>query len=129
MHPRLRALTLGSALALATVTEAGPRRAPVAPVLTPTEQICEAYGTFAFNRGMDRNHGYGMIEVLRLSRQWDAAHASGARARAMHDAIIRGVYAPAGQQLSPIALRQLTESACLDGAQPLQAGTTSPDRY
>lgn len=120
-------LTLATTLAIATMTEAAPRSKP-APVLTQAEQICEAYGQFAFARGMDRNHGFAMFHVLRLSRQYDAQQNAGATARRMHDAIIRDIYSPEGQQLSPIAHRQLTESLCMD-TMDRQPVTTARDRY
>ena len=133
MRNLIPTLTLATTLALASLSDAGPRQRPVAPaqpsVLSQAERLCEAYGTFAFNRAMDRNHGFAMFDVLRRSRQWDIANNVEEASRRMHEAIIRGVYGQEGQQLSPIGLRQMTEVACIEGIERPTTTTTLKDRY
>jgi hypothetical protein len=132
MRNLIPTLTLAGTLALATLCEAGPRQRPTPPqpsVLSPQEEICEAYGKFAFARGMDRNNGIAMFTVLRLAREWDAQHNVVAASRAMHEAIIRGVYAADGQTMSPIGLQQVTETACIEGMERRTTATSAKDRY
>ena len=124
--------TLATTRALTTLAQAGPRQRQTPPqpsVLSSQEQLCEAYGKFAFARGMDRNNGYSMFYVLRLSREWDGKHNVEAASRAMHETIIRGVYAADGQTLSPIGLQQVTETACIEGMERSITTTRTKDRY
>jgi hypothetical protein len=71
---------LSVTLAWPLVAGAGPTPRP-APELTPAEQTCRDYGIFAFNRGMDRNNGYSLSDVLIASRRWDAQNNVHAQAR------------------------------------------------
>ena len=132
MHKLITTLTLTTTLALASVSDAGTRQRSSTPqpsVLSQAERVCEAYGQFAFARAMDRNHGFAMFDILRRSRQWDSANNVEATSRRMHEIIIRGVYGPEGQQLSPIGLRQLTEVACIEGRERPTTATMTKDRY
>jgi hypothetical protein len=110
-------LTTAIVLALAlpwSVALAKPRPVPPPTTLSHPEQVCQAYGTFAFNRALDRNNGYPMLYILDASRRYDRQRLSGAEVEAVHDRIIRAVWAnPAA---TPAAIRQTTEAVCLDDA-------------
>jgi hypothetical protein len=109
------------ALALSgNVAVAKPRQATPPPTtLSHREQICQAYGTYAFNRAVDRNQGYPMLYILDASRRYDRQRNAGATVEAVHDRIIRAVWAnPAA---TPAQARQTTEAVCLEDDDPLSA--------
>lgn len=129
MKRTLIALTLAGTLTCAAVANAGPRARPTppaAPLLTYEEQLCEALGRFTLAQASERNAGVSLFTALALSRQWDRRHGVSAEVQAIHDHIIRGVYA--AWTLTPALLQQLTEAAC---AQELERPPSTPmtDKY
>src|SRR5262245_4387113 len=97
-HPLLT-LALAGSLVFTSLAETRPRQRPVppaSPYLSATERLCEAFGLFAFARTNDRDGGMPLVRMLALSRQYDAQHGAAPWIRAIHDTIIRGVYASMG---------------------------------
>jgi hypothetical protein len=123
----MQTTTLTTAIVLAlvlpwSVAVAKPRQAQTPPTtLSHTEQVCQAYGTFAFNRALDRNNGYPMLYVLDASRRYDRQRQAGATVEAAHDGLIRAIWA--NPAVPPAQVRQLTESTCLEGESPRPAAT------
>jgi hypothetical protein len=103
-----------------SVALAKPRQGPPTPTtLSHTEQVCQAYGEFAMNRALDRNNGYPLMQVLDASRRYDRQHQAGTTVEGAHDGLIRAVFA--NPAVTPAQVRQLTESACLEGEGPTSA--------
>ena len=128
MHRTLVALTLAGSLTLASTGLTAPRRAPEPSLLSHQEQLCEALGRFTLTKAQDRNAGLSLFTALTLSRQWDRRHGVSPPVRAIHDDIIRGVYA--AWSVTPALLQQVTESACLEEVQQVATtSTTAKDRY
>lgn len=98
-----------------SVAVAKPRQALPPTTLSHTEQVCQAYGTFALNRALDRNNGYPLLYILDASRRYDRQHQAGETAEAVHDRIIRAVWA--NPDATPAQIRQSTEVVCLEGAE------------
>jgi hypothetical protein len=109
-----------------SVAMAKPRPVPPPTTLSHTEQVCQAYGEFAMNRALDRNNGYPLMQVLDASRRYDRQHQAGVTVEVAHDGLIRAVFA--NPAVTPAQVRQLTESACLEGEGPTPASGRVP-RY
>jgi hypothetical protein len=96
MHRSLVTLTLAGTLALATMSEAGPRprQAPPSPAagLTYPELLCEAAGKFTYARTLDRDSGWALFDALRRVRAWDEAHDTPAPVRRYHDTLLQWIW-------------------------------------
>jgi len=82
--------------------------------LNGVEQGCQGYGTFVYNRGLERDAGFGYFDVLARARQWDASNHVLPAMRAWHDKLTSMVFS--AYALTPAQMRQLTEVGCIEGA-------------
>lgn len=114
---RILAFTAGFVL-VATCAVAGPKTRPPAlnPYLSWTEQSCRAYGTFIYNRGIDRDRGISLTQALAMARQWDHEQDASAAIRQAHDEMIYALYQL--PQLTPTQMRNNWETNCLTQQAP-----------
>ena len=102
--------------------EAAPRRLPQprqAPILlNEGEQMCAAFGVFAYNRAVERDQGYAISQVLHFSREYDRRQHVNPFIAEHHDAIIYAVFLDAAY--TPAQARQVYETACMTTARQAQ---------
>lgn len=113
---RILAFTAGFAL-IATCALAGTKRQTPAPVpnyramKTAEEKICEAWGTYAYNKAVDRNRGVTITDALAYSRYVDRTNQAEAYVTHWHERILSILYEYPG--ITPVRARQDTEQWCL----------------
>src|SRR5262245_4865619 len=77
---------------------------PEALYMTHEEGMCVAFGVFVENRGIERDQGYTLSQVLARTWKFDATYQLSQPVRQVHDAIIYAVFNTA--HLAPITMRR-----------------------
>lgn len=130
MYRTILTLTFTSALALATVCDAGPRSSkatPASPALTPTEDFCRIVGEVAYRHAQARDNGYSYLELLTALRSVPPKTQDQVRLATLFRDNLRLIYAyPA---LSATLIKQQTEFGCVRFFDPTMSPTSTTDRY